>query len=126
MPFWKKELSLGSKKRGKPDEAPTAIVPVATPADVHPAVAAADLPPLADDAPKTPFWKRELSLGGKKRDKPVKERKQKAPKVKTERTSKSKEPKQPKEPNRCSQFSKTTNNKIRNGGGTHAKQIPPC
>jgi type IV pilus assembly protein PilM len=97
-PFWKKELSLGSKKRGKPDEAPTAIVPVATPADVHPPVAAADLPPLADDAPKAPFWKKELSLGGKKRDKPVKERKQKAPKVKAERTSKTKEPKQPKEP----------------------------
>ena len=98
VPFWKKELSLGSKKRGKPDEAPTAIVPVATPADVHPPVAAADLPPLADDAPKAPFWKKELSLGGKKRDKPVKERKQKAPKVKAERTSRTKEPKQPKEP----------------------------
>jgi len=87
VPFWKKELSLGSKKRGKPDEAPTAIVPVATPADVHPPVAAADLPPLADDAPKAPFWKKELSLGGKKRDKPVKERKQKAPKVKADRGS---------------------------------------
>ena len=98
VPFWKKELSLGSKKRGKPDEAPTAIVPVATPADVHPPVAAADLPPLADDAPKAPFWKKELSLGGKKSDKPAKERKQKAPKVKAERTSRTKEPKQPKEP----------------------------
>jgi type IV pilus assembly protein PilM len=99
VPFWKKELSLGSKKRGKPDEAPTAIVPVATPsADVHPPVAAADLPPLADDAPKAPFWKKELSLGGKKHDKPVKEHKQKAPKVKAERTSRTKEPKQAKEP----------------------------
>ena len=85
VPFWKKELSFGGKKRAKPDEAPTAIVPVPTPSvDVHPPVAAADLPPLADDAAKVPFWKKELSLGGKKRDKPVKERKQKSPKVKAE------------------------------------------
>ena len=99
VPFWKKELSFGGKKRAKPDEAPTAIVPVPTPAvDVHPPVAAADLPPLADDAAKAPFWKKELSLGGRKRDKPVKERKQKAPKVKAERAPKTKEPKQPKEP----------------------------
>ncbi|HEX7144295.1 MAG TPA: type IV pilus assembly protein PilM, partial [Gaiellaceae bacterium] len=99
VPFWKKELSFGGKRRAKPDEAPTAIVPVPTPSvDVHPPVAAADLPPLADDAAKAPFWKKELSLGGRKRDKPVKERKQKAPKVKAERAPKTKEPKQPKEP----------------------------
>jgi len=99
VPFWKKELSFGGKKRAKPDEAPTAIVPVPTPSvDVHPPVGAADLPPLADDAAKVPFWKKELSLGGKKSDKPVKERKQKAPKAKAERAPKTKEPKQPKEP----------------------------
>ena len=44
--------------------------------DVQPPVAAADLPPIVgEDAPKVPFWKKELSLGGKKGDKPVKERK---------------------------------------------------
>ena len=100
VPFWKKELSFGGKKkREQGDTLPTAIVPAPTPsADVHPPVAAADLPPLADEAPKVPFWKKELSVGGEKRDKPVKERKEKAPKVKAERTRKSKEPKQPKEP----------------------------
>jgi len=98
VPFWKKELSLGRKKRDKRDEAPTTIVPVPTPpVDVNPPVAAADLPPLPDDAARVPFWKKELSLGGKKRDKPVKERKQNAPKVKAERATKTKEPKQPKE-----------------------------
>jgi type IV pilus assembly protein PilM len=79
-------------------EASTAAVPVPTPSlDVHPPVAAADLPPLADDVAKVPFWKKELSLGGKKRDKPVKERKQKVPKVKAERAPKTKDPKPPKE-----------------------------
>jgi type IV pilus assembly protein PilM len=105
VPFWKKELSLGGKKRDKRDEAPTAIVPTPAPSvpaptpsvDVHPPVAAADLPPLPDDAAKVPFWKKELSLGGKKRDRPVKERKQKPSKVKAERTRQAKEPKRPKE-----------------------------
>ena len=100
VPFWKKELSFGGKKkREQGDEHPTGIVLVPTPsADVHPPVAAADLPPLAHDAPKVPFWKKELSVGGKKRDKPVKERKEKTPRVKAERRRKSEEPKQPKEP----------------------------
>jgi type IV pilus assembly protein PilM len=98
VPFWKKELSFGGKKRDKPDEASAAAVPVPTPSvDVQPPVAAADLPPLADDVAKVPFWKKELSLGGKKRDKPVKERKQKVPKVKAERAPKTKDPKPPKE-----------------------------
>jgi type IV pilus assembly protein PilM len=80
------------------DEASTAAVPVPTPSlDVQPPVAAADLPPLVDDVAKVPFWKKELSLGGKKRDKPVKERKQKVPKVKAERAPKTKDPKPPKE-----------------------------
>ncbi len=102
VPFWKKELSVGRKKRDKSDEAPAEIVPAPTPsADVHPPVAAADLPSLDEDAPKVPFWKKELSLGAKKQDgtdKPVKKRKEKAPKAKAERAPKTKEPKQPKEP----------------------------
>jgi len=77
VPFWKKELSLGGKKGDKPvkkrkrkQKAPTE--------DVHSPVAAADLPPLVaeDAAPKVPFWKKDI--GGKKRDKPVKEHKQEA------------------------------------------------
>jgi type IV pilus assembly protein PilM len=81
-------------------EALPASVPVLSPsAVVHPPVAAAELPPMVgEDTPKVPFWKKELSLGGKKGDKPVKERKQKAPKVKAERAPKNKEPKQSKEP----------------------------
>ncbi len=80
-------------------DAPTAIVSAPLPSVVvHPPVAAADLPPLpVEDAPKVPFWKKEISLGGKKGDKPVKERKQKASKVKAERAPNTKEPKQPKE-----------------------------
>jgi type IV pilus assembly protein PilM len=120
VPFWKKELSFGGKKRHKPDEAPTAIVPVPAPSvDVHPPVAAADLPPLADDGAKVPFWKKELSVGGKKRDKHVKERKQKAPKVKAERAPKTKEPKQPKEPKQRKQ--KTP--KVKAEGGSSKGRI---
>lgn len=76
----------------------TASVPEPMPSEVvHAPVAAADLPPLIDeDAPKVPFWKKELSLGGKNGEKPAKERKQKAPKVKAERAEKTKEPKEPK------------------------------
>jgi len=77
-----------------------ALVPDPLPSEVvHPPVAAADLPPVVGaDVPKVPFWKKELSLGGKKGDKPVKERKQRAPKVKAERAPKTKEPKEPKPP----------------------------
>src|SRR5207249_3574500 len=62
-------------------EALAASVPDPMPSEVvHPPVAAADLPPIVgEDVPKVPFWKKELSLGGKKGDKPVKERKQKTP-----------------------------------------------
>jgi type IV pilus assembly protein PilM len=120
VPFWKKELSFGGKKRDKPDEASTAVVPVPTPSlDVHPPVAAADLPPLADDAAKVPFWKKELSLGGKKRDKPVKERKQKVPKVKAERAPKTKEPKPPKEAKQRKQKSP----KVKAAGGSTKGRI---
>ncbi len=81
-------------------EALAARVPDPMPSEVvHPPVAAADLPPIVgEDAPKVPFWKKELSLGGKRGDKPVKERKQKTPKVKAERAPKTKEPKEPKQP----------------------------
>jgi type IV pilus assembly protein PilM len=109
VPFWKKELSFGKKgKTDAPqaaapapvDEASVASVPAPLPSDVvHPPVAAADLPPIVgEEAPKVPFWKKELSLGGEKGDKPVKERKQKAPKTKEPKASKEpKEAKQPKE-----------------------------
>src|SRR6266545_4988974 len=81
-------------------EAQVASVSAPTPSEViHPPVAAADLPSIVGaDAPKVPFWKKELSLGGKKGDKPVKEHKQKALKVKAERVPKTKEPKEPKQP----------------------------
>ena len=76
VPFWKKELSLGGKKGDKPVK--KRKQKKAPPEDVQSPVAAADLAPLvAEDAPKVPFWKKEI--GGKKRDKPVKERKQEAP-----------------------------------------------
>ncbi|MGZ8697513.1 MAG: type IV pilus assembly protein PilM, partial [Gaiellaceae bacterium] len=80
-------------------EALAASLPAPLPSEVvHPPVAAADLPAIVgEDAPKVPFWKKELSLGGKKGGKPVKERKQKAPKVKAERAQKTKEPKEPKQ-----------------------------
>ena len=80
-------------------EALVPSVPAPMPSEVvQPPVAAADLPPLVgEDAPKVPFWKKDLSLGGKNGDKPVKERKQKAPKVKAERAPKTKEPKESKQ-----------------------------
>src|SRR5207244_2638720 len=56
-------------------EAPAAIVPAPIPpVDVTAPVAADELPLPSDDTTKVPFWKKELSLGGKKRDKPVKPR----------------------------------------------------
>jgi len=73
--------------------------PVAeAPTVIHPPVPAAELPPLPNE--KVPFWKKEISFGGKKRDKmpkagrppeepkqpkQPKERKPKAPKIKAER-----------------------------------------
>src|SRR5439155_1494914 len=86
-------------------EAPVAIVPAPIPpVDVAAPVAAVELPLPSDDTTKVPFWKKELSLGSNKRDKPekpakpAKERKQKAPKVKAERAPKTDEPKEPKQP----------------------------
>jgi type IV pilus assembly protein PilM len=66
----------------KPSLPPEPVAEV--PTVVHPPVPAAELPPLADV--KLPFWKKEISFGGKKRDK--------APKA--ERAPK--QPKQPKQP----------------------------
>jgi type IV pilus assembly protein PilM len=67
--------------------APVAAVLPAPAPGVHPPVPAAELDPPgeADDEPKQPFWKRELSFGGGKQ----KERKPKA--------KKRKEPKEPKQ-----------------------------
>jgi type IV pilus assembly protein PilM len=61
-------------------EAMAPSVPAPMPSEViHPPVVAADLPPIVvEDAPKVPFWKKDLSFGGKKGDKAVKARKQKA------------------------------------------------
>jgi len=69
VPFWKKELSLGGKKkRDRSEEAPTEIVLGPTPSvDVDAPVTVAEWPSVVADAPKVPFWKKELSLGGKKK-----------------------------------------------------------
>jgi type IV pilus assembly protein PilM len=68
---------------------------------VHPPVPAAELPPLPEATAKVPFWKKDISLGGKKRDespKPRREKKERTPKAtKEERAAQKKEPKQPKE-----------------------------
>jgi type IV pilus assembly protein PilM len=74
-------------------------VPLPAPA-VHPPVPAAELPPLpvaAEETVKAPFWKKELSFGGKKREKtpkPPKEKKERKPKAdKPERAPEAKKPK---------------------------------
>jgi type IV pilus assembly protein PilM len=85
-------------------EVPVAAKPVATeswsakpslppqpvpeaPTVVHPPVPAAQLPPLPTETEKVPFWKKEISFGGKKREQTPK----------AERPPKTKEPRQPKE-----------------------------
>jgi type IV pilus assembly protein PilM len=40
----------------------------AEPVVVHPPVPASALPPATDDEPKVPFWKKDISFGGKKRE----------------------------------------------------------
>jgi type IV pilus assembly protein PilM len=75
----------------KPSLPPQPVPEAAT--VVHPPVPAAQLPPLPTEREKVPFWKKEISLGGKKRDKAPK--REKAPKA--ERGPETKEPKQPKE-----------------------------
>jgi type IV pilus assembly protein PilM len=58
-------------------EAPALSVP-APEAVAPPPVPVAELPPIPEETPKVPFWKKEISLGGKKGDpkpKPQKEKK---------------------------------------------------
>ena len=67
---------------------------------VVPPLPAAELPliPEVTETAKVPFWKKEISLGGKKSDPKPKEKKERKPKAsKEERAAKTKEPKQPKE-----------------------------
>jgi type IV pilus assembly protein PilM len=75
------------------DEAPTAETPpaptLAPQTVVHPPVPAAELPPLKAD--KVPFWKKDLSFGGGKKNQP---KQPKAPKEQKERRTK--QPKAPK------------------------------
>jgi type IV pilus assembly protein PilM len=69
---------------------------------VHPPVPASELPPLPEE--KVPFWKKDISFGGKKRDKTAKPEKpeksakvERAPKApKTPKTPKERKPKEPK------------------------------
>jgi type IV pilus assembly protein PilM len=86
------------------DEAPMLSVPLSAvplpPPVVHPPVPAAELPPLpfeVEETVKAPFWKKELSFGGKKREKtpkPPKEKKERKPKAdKPERAPEAKKPK---------------------------------
>ena len=73
------------------DEAVEVVAPAPEPVVVHPPVPAAELPPIADDAPaKVPFWKKELSFGGGgKTKKPKAEKKTpKEPKHKPEKAPK--------------------------------------
>jgi type IV pilus assembly protein PilM len=84
---------------------PLAEVPVHVPVPapqpgVHAPVTAAELPPLASEEKKVPFWKKDLSFGGGKKapktkrapkepkEQKLKEPKQRAPKIKAERGSK--------------------------------------
>jgi type IV pilus assembly protein PilM len=69
------------------EQAPTAPMPAAD--VVHPPVPAAELPPLAEE--KVPFWKKDISLGGKKREKSPKA--ERAPKEKAPKERKPKHPK---------------------------------
>jgi type IV pilus assembly protein PilM len=87
VPFWKKEISLG-KKRAKTED--PAVAEVTEPV-IHPPVPASELPP--EPGEKVPFWKKDISLGGKKgerKPKPQKERRSKEPKVKAPRGGSSK------------------------------------
>jgi type IV pilus assembly protein PilM len=53
VPFWKKDLSFGGKKRETSEKPEQLKTP-------------------ASDEPNVPFWKKDLSFGGKKREKPPK------------------------------------------------------
>jgi type IV pilus assembly protein PilM len=102
--IWKKELSLGRKKETRPDapartqlddelaEIKAAAIAAVTPepAKTEPPRAVKPLPAEPVDEPrdeKVPFWKKELSLGGKGgAPKQAKEPKPKEPKQKRERS----------------------------------------
>ncbi len=74
VPFYKREISLGGKKKAAPAAKPIeAAAPVVTGAEVPPAGAEAPpaiapiaAPPVLPEK-KVPFYKREISLGGKKK-----------------------------------------------------------
>ncbi|TML11923.1 MAG: type IV pilus assembly protein PilM, partial [Actinobacteria bacterium] len=57
----------------EPWNAPPVMPPAPeAPVVVHPPVTAAELPPAPSDEPQVPFWKKDISLGGKKREKKTK------------------------------------------------------
>jgi type IV pilus assembly protein PilM len=76
------------------DQSPTPVpMPEPTPAAaVHPPVPEAELPPLAGE--KVPFWKKDISFGGKKGAKTPKA--ERAPKEKAAKQSKERRSKEPK------------------------------
>ena len=71
---------------------PSFVAPAPAPG-IHPPVPASELPPLPAETaePKVPFWKRDLSFGGKKDAQPKAAKAPKPPKAKRE-----KKPKEPK------------------------------
>jgi len=74
VPFYKREISLGGKKKKAPAARPIeAAAPVVAGAEVPPAASAAPpaiapiaAPPVLPEK-KVPFYKREISFGGKKK-----------------------------------------------------------
>jgi type IV pilus assembly protein PilM len=81
--------------------AATASAPVSLPPPspgVHAPVTADELPPVAEDEKKVPFWKKDLSFGGGKKKEP-KAKQPKQPKEKKQKEPKAaKAPKEPKAP----------------------------
>ena len=97
---WSATPSLPPEPAVPVSEVPVHVPVPAPQPGVHAPVTAAELPPLAGEEKKVPFWKKDLSFGGGKKapkaerapkepkEQKPKERKQKAPKVKAERGSK--------------------------------------
>ncbi len=94
-----------------PAPEPVAAEEPPAPATVHPPVPASELP--ADPPAKVPFWKKDLSFGGK--SKPAKEKKPKEKKQKAEKAAK--EPKAPK------QRRQLRAPRIERSGGKAAKRV---
>jgi type IV pilus assembly protein PilM len=70
VPFYKREISFGGKKKKKKAPTARAIEPAVTGAEAPPAVPAAPfVAPIPEK--KVPFYKREISLGGKKKQAPT-------------------------------------------------------